>query len=242
MDFKTSAPKPDRRLGTAILYLRKGKILADIGTDHAYLPIYAVANGISRFAIASDIGKSPAERARLHVASYGLSDKIKVLCTDGLSEIEKYSPDDIAIFGMGGELIARILSNAEWVKNAGIRLILQPMTSADFLRGFLAENGFAVIGETLSEEDGRLYVTIACEFDGVKRQLSPEEALLGERNIENGLENPLFERLLCKTINTYKNRFDGKSKAGLDTSEEEQVLGALFKIKKDIEKRKGETP
>lgn len=234
MSYDVNLPKLDSRLRTALTYIRSGKRLADIGTDHAYLPIYAVASGLSSFAIASDIGKGPAERARLHVASYGISDKIAVLCTDGLHGIEAYSPDDIIIFGMGGELIAKIISEAEFVCKKNVRLILQPMTCADILRVFLADNGFNTIGETLSEADGRQYVTIACEYDGKKRKLSPAEALLGAYNIEHNSSNPLFTRLLDRVEKAYKVRLDGKKTASLDVSEEETVLSSIYEIKNRI--------
>ena len=231
-------PRLDSRLSTALKYLRQGKRFADIGTDHAYLPIYSVAGGISSFAVASDINKGPTERARLHVASYSLSDKIEVLQTDGLHGIEKYSPDDIAIFGMGGELIAKIIDEAEWVRSPDIRLILQPMTCSDVLRRYLAENGFDIISETLSSDTGKLYVTICCEYSGKEHELSIEEAILGRYNIDNAIGSPLFSELLARAVGAYKVRLEGKKSAGINTDEEETVLGALLPIQEKTIKEK----
>jgi len=225
--------KLDSRLMTAVKYLRKGKRLADIGTDHAYLPIYAVSGGYSSFAVASDINKGPTDRARINVSGCGLTDKITVLCTDGLHGIEKYEPDDIAIFGMGGELIAKIIDGAPFVKTEGIRLILQPMSCSDVLRRYLAENGFNIIGETLSTEGGKLYVTICCEYSGEFHTLTNAEAILGKYNIENAIGNPLFDELISRAETAYKIRLEGKSSASKDTTLEKAVLAELAMIKGD---------
>ena len=230
--------KLDARLSTAIKYLREGRVLADVGTDHAYLPIYAVENGISSFAVASDINEGPAERARLNVSMSCLSDKIEVVCCDGLSGIEKYSPDDIAVFGMGGELIANIIENAPIFHTEGKRFILQPMSCADVLRRYLAEKGFRIIGETLSSESGKLYVTICCEWGGERKSLSHAEAILGEYNIKNSIDSPLFEELLSRAENAYEIRLKGKSSAGKDFALEEEVLASLREIRKEVDRLK----
>ncbi len=226
--------KLDSRLGTALKYLRKGKILADIGTDHAYLPIYAVSNGYSSFAIASDINEGPVERARINISSYGASDKITVIRTDGLKGIDGFHPDDIAIFGMGGELIASIIDASPWVRDKGKRLILQPMTCADSLRFYLAKNGFRIIGETLSEDCGKLYVTICCEPGYEPYSISYSEAILGKYNIENSSDSPLFAELLSRAENAYIVRLEGK-KAGLkDHALETEVLHQLRETRKEL--------
>ncbi|MBQ8207707.1 MAG: SAM-dependent methyltransferase [Clostridia bacterium] len=230
--------KLDSRLRTALKYLRKGKRLADIGTDHAYLPIYAVENGYSDSAVASDINEGPTERARINVSACGLSDKITVLRTDGLNGIEKYAPDDIAIFGMGGELIASIIDASPWAKAKGKRFILQPMTCADVLRRYIAENGFKTIGETLSADGGKLYVTICCEIGGKSRKLSHSEAILGKYNIENSIGSPLFDELLSRAENAYTVRLEGKKSAGKDISLEKEVLAELEPIRKEVDKQK----
>lgn len=228
-------PKLDSRLQTAVAYLRKGAVMYDVGTDHAYLPIYSVAAGISSSAVASDINEGPTERARANVASYGMSDKITVIRSDGLSCVRDYSPSDIVIFGMGGELIAGIIEKAPYVKNENIRLILQPMTCSDILREFLAENGFEIKGETLSEDTGKIYVTICAEYSGVSKVLSDTERIFGEKNITENAENPIFSRLVHKTETAYETRLRGKAGAGHDTSEEERILSEIKKMKEELQ-------
>ncbi len=225
--------KIDDRLRTAIKYLRKNKILADIGTDHAYLPIYAVENGYSASAVASDINEGPTERARINVASASLTGKITVLKCDGLSGLEKFSPDDIAIFGMGGELIASIIDAAPWSHIPGKRFILQPMTCSDVLRQYLAEKGFNIIGETLSKDGDKLYVTVCCEPGGEPYTLTYAEAILGKYNIENNKDSSCFEELLRRAENAYKVRLEGKKAGRKDCLLEEKVLAELSRVKED---------
>mgnify|MGYP003301554816 CR=1 FL=1 len=101
--------KLDARLLAVASLVREGAYLADVGTDHAYLPIVLVLEGVSKKAVASDINEGPYLRALSNVRAHSLSDKITALCTPGLDGIEKYAPTDILICGMGGELIFRII-------------------------------------------------------------------------------------------------------------------------------------
>lgn len=224
-------PKLDSRLETALTYLRKGKIMADIGTDHAYLPIYSVLSGISSAALASDINQGPCERADKNVRAYGLADKIKVVCCDGLAKAQEFSPDDIIIFGMGGELIAKIIDEAPFVKNENIRFILQPMTKAEILREYLAKNGFCIVSETLSEAVGRQYFTVCAEFDGSVREYNEIEYLLGKFNLENNRNDPIFAKIIDRNIRAAEIKIAGKEKAGDNAAQEKALLGRLNEIK-----------
>ena len=229
-------PKLDSRLETALTYLRKGKIMADIGTDHAYLPIYSVLSGISSAALASDINQGPCERADKNVRSYGLADKIRVIRCDGLARVQEFSPEDVIIFGMGGELIAKIIDDAPFVKDERIRLILQPMTKAEILREHLAKNGFCVVSETLSEAVGRQYFTICAEFDGTIREFDDIEYLLGKFNLEYNQSNPIFLKIVDRNIKAAEIKIAGKEKAGDNAAEEKALLARLNKIKEGQQK------
>ena len=167
-------PTPSVRLCSALSYLTKGGAVIDVGTDHAYLPIYLVGQGISSRALACDINRGPIESAQRNILAAGLSDSIATLCTDGLHGTEDFAPDDVLIFGMGGELIIRILSEAPWVKDPAIGLVLQPMTRAHLLRRWLLENGFAIVGETITHDD-RYYQTVAARYCGKSEEYTEEE-------------------------------------------------------------------
>jgi len=110
-DIPMTPPKPDGRLMSAAPFVRGG-VIADIGTDHAYLPVWLLLTGRVQGAVATDIREGPLRTAARTVERYGLSGKISLILADGLAGIEKYHPDDIIIFGMGGELIASIIEKA----------------------------------------------------------------------------------------------------------------------------------
>ena len=147
-------PELSKRLMSAVGFVRGG-FLADVGTDHAYLPVYLYKLGKIRGAVAADINEGPLARARANIAAYGAGEGIETVLSDGLAKLEGYHPDDIVIFGMGGELIIHILDAAKWTRSKHIRLILQPMTQQEEVRSYLLENGFFIVGEALSEDDGK---------------------------------------------------------------------------------------
>ena len=97
--------------------VRRGDRVADIGTDHAYLPIYLIQSGKIEKAIAADIGKMPLENARKSVAQYELADRIELRLSDGLNSFKENEVDEIVFAGMGGTLIAEKLKEIPWIKN-----------------------------------------------------------------------------------------------------------------------------
>ena len=219
-------PTPSARLCSALPYLKKGGAIIDVGTDHAYLPIYLVGQHISSRALACDINRGPIESAQRNIAAAHLTKKIDTLCTDGLHGAEHFDPDNVLIFGMGGELIMRILSEAPWVKNANIGLVLQPMTRAHQLRGWLIENGFSIVGETITYEDNRYYQTIAARYSGKDEEYTEEELLLGRLNIQNNAPN--LRGFIEHEIGVWEAILRGKSRAVVaDTRDEERVLKFL---------------
>ena len=218
-------PTPSERLLSAVPYLTKGGAVIDVGTDHAYLPIHLVGQNISSRALACDINQGPIESARRNIAAAHLSRRIDTLCTDGLHGAENFDPDDILIFGMGGELIIRILSEAPWVKDPNIGLVLQPMTRAHLLRRWLLENGFDIVGETITHED-RYYQTVAARYSGKSEEYTEEELLLGRLNIQNNAPN------LCgfveHEIGVWEAIRRGKAlSATADTRDEDRTLQFL---------------
>ncbi|MGI6166640.1 MAG: tRNA (adenine(22)-N(1))-methyltransferase [Eubacteriales bacterium] len=217
-------PKPDGRLMSAAPFVRGG-VIADIGTDHAYLPVWLLLTGRAQGAVATDIREGPLRSAAKTVERYGLSGKISLVLADGLAGIEKYRPQDIIVFGMGGELITSIIDRAVWVRDSQIRLILQPMTRRAELREYLLGNGFNIIDEAMSEAARRIYQTICAEYDGRGDIYNTAELLLGRHNIARGDE--LTRRYVGQLKAKYSRRKSAKARGGLDTSEEDEVLAAL---------------
>lgn len=226
-------PCLDERLLSALPYLTRGGRVADVGTDHAYLPIYLVENRIASFAVASDLRSGPLARAKENIEKAGLSDRIELVLCDGLSKIEPFRPDDILIFGMGGELIASILEAAPWIKNEKIGLILQPMSHPELLRSYLLENGFAILGESLSLAD-RIYQTIYARY-GAKENETPYtavELLIGRHNLAGN--SPYLIPLLKRNIAILERILDGKKQSAEESTESEKTL--LQQLKTEWEK------
>ena len=216
---------PDTRLRSAVPYLHCGGRVIDVGTDHAYLPIYLVKEGISTHALACDINQGPIDSARANIAAAGLEDRIDTLRTDGLHGTEGFAPDDIMVFGMGGELIIKILSEAEWIKNERIGLILQPMSRAHLLRRWLLQNGFAIVGESITREE-KYYQTIAARYCGSSEEYTEEELLLGRLNIQNNAPN--LGGFVEHEIGVWEAIRRGKSQSVTgNTSDEDRVLQFL---------------
>jgi tRNA (adenine22-N1)-methyltransferase len=127
--MKNNLPKLTPRLALIASKVRKSTVVCDIGTDHAYLPVYFVNSGISLFAIAADIKVGPLQKAKQTIEKYNAADKVKTILSNGFLEIDKTSFQDAIIAGMGGELIAEIIENAPFLKDGDRTLILQPMTA-----------------------------------------------------------------------------------------------------------------
>lgn len=223
--------KLDPRLSLAVSFVR-GKVAADIGTDHAYIPIYLLTSGKCNYAIASDINEGPLMRAKANAMSYGIDNKVFFGLTDGLRglPLEEKGVTDIIICGMGGELIANILEASEYVKNKDVNLILQPMSSIDELRTYLADNGFEIKDEGICSSQGKIYQCINCAHTGTRYSLSPAETALGKINIEKADDNPYFIPLLAKLTEQTKHIILGKQKGGNDSEKEKQLLLELESI------------
>lgn len=224
-------PVLDPRLSCAASMVRQGAAAADIGTDHAYIPVYLTLAGISPRAIAADINKGPLERARANAEKYGAADRIRFVLTDGLRGIplEEDGIGDIVICGMGGELIARIVGDSDYTRQPGVHLILQPMSCPEELRTFLAEAGYAILDEKMCEAAGRIYTCILAEYTGKAYSLTPAEKLMGPVNIRKGGE--LFRRHLEREITRLNIRIAGMERGGQDCAPERELLRVLEKMR-----------
>ncbi len=225
--------KLDIRLETAASFVRDGAVFADIGTDHAYLPIALLLRGRIRFAIAADIASGPLQTAKEHIAccerdGANLSAYIRLMQTDGLTGLDTVEPalTDIAVCGMGGELIARIIEQAPFVQNRALRLILQPMTMQGHLRRRLAEMGFFVETECLCKTaNEKIYSVICCHFAPEDVHIPTEtEEILGRELIRDAQDTALLSEYLQQKQRSYTKIVEGKRQAGLPSNAEEKIL------------------
>lgn len=137
--------------------------VADIGTDHGYLPVYLAQTRRARRIIASDVSSGSLSSARRNAAKYGVTDKIEFVHAPGLDRIAQGDADTIVIAGVGGETILAILEKAPWTLDASaagkLKLILQPQTKLDVLRNFMHDKGYKINNE-ISVTDRRREYTI----------------------------------------------------------------------------------
>ena len=155
----------NNRLKTVFDLINDGARVADIGTDHAFLPIALVKSGKAERIIACDIKQKPLENARKNIERANAS-SVELRLSDGLQNIKSSEVDTVVIAGMGGEVISGILERSHFIKDNTYSLILQPMTAADYLRKFLTQNGFEIKREIAVEENSKLYTVILAQFCG----------------------------------------------------------------------------
>jgi len=213
------------RLLAVASFVRGGVYLIDVGTDHAYLPIYLAETGKISQATASDINEGPCESARKHIAENGFSGKIEVKRANGLCGLSPKGQTDVVIAGMGGALICDILEKADFIKQEGVRLILQPMRNAPDLRAYLLWEGFAIVDEALAREDDRIYEIICAEYCGDCCAADALTLLLGENNMAKRKENrEVFVDFCKKHAAALRKKIDGMQKGGMEAKLEKVML------------------
>lgn len=161
------------RLALCASMVREGTALADVGTDHAYLPVWLAKQGVIRSAVAVDVRPGPLERAKQNIEKFKVGGQVNARLSDGLNEVRPEEADDIVIAGMGGEMILNIVGRAVWLQNPAKRLILQPMTKEEELRRGLLKLGFSVQEEQAVLEEHHVYTVMCCTcFSGQEPQHS----------------------------------------------------------------------
>lgn len=146
-----------KRLTALANMVTDGNRLADIGTDHGYIPIYLCQTGKIPSALAMDIGKGPLQQAQTHIAEHGLSEQIKTRLSDGMAALQFGEADTILIAGMGGGLVMKILSEGAEKLTGKEELILQPQSEIALVREFLRVRNFQILNEDMILEDGKYY-------------------------------------------------------------------------------------
>ena len=176
------------RLKTVASFLEGVTLLCDVGSDHAYLPVYAIQQGLITSAIAGEVVKGPFESAQQTVRDYVLTDKISVRLGDGLDVVT--SKDEVAaisICGMGGELIARILEQGrvKGTLTGNEKLVLQPNVAEHLLRQWLVDHHYEILEEVVVEDHHRLYEIIVAEKREQCVLLTATQIKFGPKLIEN---------------------------------------------------------
>lgn len=192
----------------------KCDMIADIGTDHAYIPIYAVQQGICKRALAADLRKGPIRMARANIRKNGLEDVIETRLGDGLEPIGVDECEIVVIAGMGGPLIKKILSDSLEKAQKASKLLLQPNNAVDVLRRWLYQNEFEIYSEKLVEDSGKLYCLIETSWTGIQVHGDDFTYYIGERVFEGN--DRLLERYLEKKLNELNTMISGRARSDPD--------------------------
>ena len=217
------------RLLSAAKFVRQGARFADIGTDHAYLPLFLLSEGRINYAVCADINEGPLSSAKSNAREANVTQNIDFVLTDGAAALSSFGLTDVAVCGMGGELIAYIIDRAPFLKDKKVRLILGPMSKQAHLRRYLCASGFSIVEEDFSEDGGKFYLTLAAEYSGECRALSEIEAELGTLMRASSLSFPA-KRYLEVKAKSLKKAVDGKSAGGEAFPEELLIYNKIIEI------------
>ena len=219
-----SSMKLDNRLMAIADLVQKDKIFADIGTDHAYLPVYLVEKGIIKKAIAADLRVGPLDNARDAVVSYGYESQIELRLSDGLDNFKENEVEEIAVAGMGGLLISEFINRTEWLKNENIHLILQPMTHVEELRKTLFDNRFVIDKEVVAKDGDKLYIILSVYYYEGQTAYTDFDLILGKLPYN---DDSLSKEYLTKIYNKYLKKLQALKNADRECTELEKLVGEL---------------
>lgn len=225
------------RLFAAAQLVPPGAAVADIGTDHAYLPVWLLKQGLVRHAIAADLRKGPLDRAHLTAQEYDCRENIDFRLCDGLTGIGPDEVDCIVIAGMGGETIAAILQEAPWTREPRYTLVLQPMSAQNDLRRWLWQQGYGIREERLISEGDKLYNILLVRFGGAVPMTIAEE-WAGKQTSDT--DQPLRGAYLSRLLKKIQRAIDGISRGNdlgdrTRLEELEQLYQQLTQMKQEWE-------
>ncbi len=211
----------DARLQKCADFVRNGVCVADIGTDHGYLPIALLQSGKATFAYASDVNAGPLESAVRNAARFGVAERMCCKLADGLRGLSAGDVDDIVVAGMGGDLILRMIAETAWLRFPEKHLVLQPMTAADRLRAGLYAAGFSIDRESAVFDGRKIYTVLSVFYTG------EAQTELSLRMIHMGKilpEAPDSARYAASVLHNLENQCAGLRHNGRDTAALEAAI------------------
>ena len=220
--------KLSKRLQTIADFVKKGAVVADIGTDHAHIPIYLIKNNIISKAYACDINAGPLEKAKENINYYGVKN-IELRLSNGLEKLKTDEADTLIIAGMGGELITDILEKGRRFFESKRKFILSPHTKIDEVRKFLLSNGFEITKEDMCIDEGKFYTVMEVKYTENKEMYSEAELLYGKYLIEN--KHPVLLEFLKKEEEKYLSIL---SNTGLNEDRKKELRHRLDIIKETM--------
>lgn len=188
-----------KRLQAVADLVSEGLVVADVGTDHGYIPIYLLEAGKCERAIAMDINKGPLLRAKEHIAEHGLHDKIEAKLSDGVRALSVGECDCVVVAGMGGALAVKIMEDGQAVFKNLKEFVLQPQSEIAKVRQYLFENEYCVVEEDMVLEDGKFYPMMKVK-NGTSETYTPVELCYGKGLLMR--KHPILQQFLEKEVQT----------------------------------------
>ena len=214
------------RLLSAAEFVRQDATFADIGTDHAYLPLFLLESGRIGYAWCCDVNEGPLNSARRNAEEYGRIEQMQFVLTDGATVLSGKGITDYAICGMGGELIADIIDRAPHLSNGSVNLILQPMSKQERLRHYLISHGFEIKSESYSFDAGKYYVCLLVTYTGECREISEFESIAGCAE-STYINHECRLAYLNGKLRSLERACQGKLDAGIDCDEDTRIINKL---------------
>ncbi len=210
------------RLKTIIGCVKKCDFIVDVGTDHAYIPIYLIKAGIVKRAVACDISFGSVEKAEKNIRLHNYSHLIETRVGDGLSIINAGEvPEQIVIAGMGGLMIIHILNDSKEVVNSARRLILQPQRDIDKVRKTIHSLGFKIVDEKMLFQGGKYYNIIVCE-KGLDFYYSEKDYFFGKILVDE--KNEVLKKQVDFELNKLNNVLIGMEKKMLESKQSDLFM------------------
>ena len=220
--------KLSKRLQTIADFVKKGAVVADIGTDHAHIPIYLIKNNIISKAYACDINKGPLEKAKENINYYGVKN-IELRLSNGLEKLKTDEADTVIIAGMGGELIIDILDRGQGFFDKKNTFILSPHTKIEEVRNYLLRKGLKILKEDMCIDEGKFYTVMEAVYIGKTFSYTKGELLFGKYLIDN--KNTVLFEYLKKEKQKYLNIIAGD---GINDTRRRELKDRLDIIKETM--------
>lgn len=185
-----------KRLSAVASFVTPGYAVADVGTDHGYIPIYLAGQG-SRKIIAMDINAGPLQRAEDHIRLHHLEALIETRISDGLQALKAGEVQSVVLAGMGGALVLKILADSPAVTVAIEEFIIQPQSEIAKVRAWLQQQGFIVQAEDMVKEDGKFYPVMYVRH-GQEAPYTPAELCYGRRLLQQ--KHPILQQYIDSEI------------------------------------------
>lgn len=215
------------RLQAVADMVTEGFKVADVGTDHAYIPIYLVEHGKNPSAIAMDINRGPLEKARENISLHKLDGKIETRLSDGLKQLKANEAESVVIAGMGGGLVIKIMEDGILHKKEIKEWVLQPQSEMSKVRQYLNEQGYFIVEENIVIDEGKFYPMMRVT-EGNSEVYTQEELHYGKRLLEQ--KHPILKRFLEKELHIKKEILEK-----LHQTQGGQVAKRIEEIEKEIQ-------